>query len=115
MRRKPTFRASAATLPICLTAFLGERFSKKGRNPSDDYRYTRPCFGPDGVMGVQGRFIISPRRARARRRQLMQSEKPTKLVHWFTEECNNIIHRQMKLFPGKWIGVCALPQTAGDP
>jgi OH-DDVA meta-cleavage compound hydrolase len=21
----------------------------------------------------------------------------------------------MKLFPGKWIGVCALPQTAGDP
>jgi OH-DDVA meta-cleavage compound hydrolase len=45
----------------------------------------------------------------------MQSEKPAKLVHWFTEECNNIIHRQMKLFPGKWIGVCALPQTAGDP
>ena len=45
----------------------------------------------------------------------MQSEKPAKLVHWFTEECNNIIHRQMKLFPDKWIGVCALPQTAGDP
>jgi predicted TIM-barrel fold metal-dependent hydrolase len=45
----------------------------------------------------------------------MQSEKPARLVHWFTEECNNIVHRQMKLFPGKWIGVCALPQTAGDP
>ncbi len=54
--------------------------------------------------------LISPRPF-----QLMQSEKPTKLVHWFTEECNNIIHRQMKLFAGKWIGVCALPQTAGDP
>jgi predicted TIM-barrel fold metal-dependent hydrolase len=54
--------------------------------------------------------LISPRPF-----QLMQSEKPTKIVHWFTEECNNIIHRQMKLFPGKWIGVCALPQTAGDP
>jgi predicted TIM-barrel fold metal-dependent hydrolase len=54
--------------------------------------------------------LISPRPF-----QLMQSEKPTKLVHWFTEECNNIIHRQMKLFPGKCIGVCALPQTAGDP
>ena len=45
----------------------------------------------------------------------MQSEKPAKLVHWFTEECNNIIYRQMKLFPGTFIGVCALPQTAGDP
>jgi hypothetical protein len=54
--------------------------------------------------------LISPRPF-----QLMQSEKPARLVHWFTEECNNIIHRQMKLFPGKWIGVCALPQTAGDP
>ncbi len=54
--------------------------------------------------------LISPRPF-----QLMQSEKPAKLVHWFTEECNNIIHRQMKLFAGKWIGVCALPQTAGDP
>jgi OH-DDVA meta-cleavage compound hydrolase len=54
--------------------------------------------------------LISPRPF-----QLMQSEKPAKLVHWVTEECNNIIHRQMKLFLGKWIGVCALPQTAGDP
>jgi predicted TIM-barrel fold metal-dependent hydrolase len=54
--------------------------------------------------------LISPRPF-----QLMQSEKPAKLVHWFTEECNNIIHRQMKLFPGKFVGVCALPQTAGDP
>ena len=54
--------------------------------------------------------LISPRPF-----QLMQSEKPAKLVHWFAEECNNIIYRQMKLFPGKWIGVAALPQTAGDP
>ena len=54
--------------------------------------------------------LISPRPF-----QLMQSEKPAKLVHWFTEECNNIIYRQMKLFPGTFIGVCALPQTAGDP
>src|SRR6266576_2430891 len=37
--------------------------------------------------------LISPRPF-----QLMQSEKPAKLVHWFAEECNNIIHRQIKLF-----------------
>ena len=54
--------------------------------------------------------LISPRPF-----QLMQSEKPAKLVQWFTEECNNLIHRQMQLFPGLFIGVCALPQTAGDP
>ncbi|HXV82697.1 MAG TPA: amidohydrolase family protein [Candidatus Binatia bacterium] len=54
--------------------------------------------------------LISPRPF-----QLMQSEKPAKLVHWFAEECNNIIYRQMKLFPNTFIGICALPQTAGDP
>jgi len=54
--------------------------------------------------------LISPRPF-----QLMQSEKPAKLVHWFAEECNNIIARQMKLFPDTFLGVCALPQTAGDP
>ena len=37
--------------------------------------------------------LISPRPF-----QLMHSEKPAKLVHWFTEECNNIIHRQTKTF-----------------
>ena len=54
--------------------------------------------------------LISPRPF-----QLMQSERPAKLVQWFAEECNNIIHRQMKLFPEKFIGVAGLPQTAGDP
>lgn len=54
--------------------------------------------------------LISPRPF-----QLMQSEKPAKLVHWFAEECNNIIARQMKLFPGTFLGVCALPQAAGEP
>lgn len=54
--------------------------------------------------------MISPRPF-----QMMQSEKPSFLVHWFTEEVNNIIHRQCQLHPDKWIGVCGLPQTAGDP
>ncbi|MBM4262402.1 MAG: amidohydrolase [Deltaproteobacteria bacterium] len=54
--------------------------------------------------------LISPRPF-----QLMHSEKPARIVQWFTEECNNIIHRQMKLFPNTFLGVCGLPQTAGDP
>lgn len=47
--------------------------------------------------------------------QLMHSQKPSRLVHWFTEECNNIIHRQTKIFPDTFVGVCGLPQAAGDP
>lgn len=46
---------------------------------------------------------------------LMHSEKPGKLVHWFAEECNNMIYREMKLFPDRFVGVGALPQVAGDP
>ncbi len=71
--------------------------------------------GPKGHLDALKAYgtdvqLISPRPF-----QLMQSEKPAKLVHWFTEECNNLIHRQMQLFPGLFIGVGALPQTAGDP
>jgi OH-DDVA meta-cleavage compound hydrolase len=54
--------------------------------------------------------MISPRPF-----QLMHSQKPGRLVHWFTEECNNIIARQTQLLPNTFIGVAGLPQVAGDP
>ena len=54
--------------------------------------------------------MISPRPF-----QLMHSQKPGRLVHWFTEECNNIIARQTQLLPDTFIGVAGLPQVAGDP
>jgi OH-DDVA meta-cleavage compound hydrolase len=56
------------------------------------------------------RQLISPRPF-----QMMHSEKPAKIVHWLTEETNNIIHRQTQLFPDTFIGVAGLPQVAGDP
>ena len=31
---------------------------------------------------------------------MMHSEQPAKLVHWFTEETNNMIHRCCQMFPG---------------
>ena len=40
--------------------------------------------------------LISPRPF-----QLMHSEKPAKLVHWFAEECHNVIHRQTQMYPGQ--------------
>ena len=36
-----------------------------------------------------------------------------KLVHWFAEECHNIIHRQTQMYPNKFFGVASLPQVAG--
>ncbi len=47
--------------------------------------------------------------------QMMHSEKPGMLVHWFTEETNNIIARQTELLPDKFAPIAGLPQVAGDP
>jgi len=51
--------------------------------------------------------LISPRPY-----QMMHSESP-KLVGWFIEEVNNIIARQVKLYPNVFRGVCGLPQSPG--
>lgn len=47
--------------------------------------------------------------------QLMHSEKPAKLVQWFHEEVNNIIHRETQLYPDRFIGVAGIPTAAGEP
>lgn len=51
--------------------------------------------------------IISPRPY-----QMMHSEHP-KLVTSFMEETNDIIARQVTLFPKTFRGVCGLPQSPG--
>jgi OH-DDVA meta-cleavage compound hydrolase len=47
--------------------------------------------------------------------QMMHSAKPGRLVHWFTEETNNIIARSAQLMPDRFVPVAGLPQVAGDP
>jgi OH-DDVA meta-cleavage compound hydrolase len=42
--------------------------------------------------------------------QMMHSESP-RIVQWFTEEANNLIARQVKMFPKVFRGVCGLPQS----
>jgi predicted TIM-barrel fold metal-dependent hydrolase len=51
--------------------------------------------------------LVSPRPY-----QMMHSENP-RLVNWFMEETNNIIAKQMKLYPKVFRGVCGLPQSPG--
>lgn len=47
--------------------------------------------------------------------QSMHSEKPSRIVHWFTEEVNDMIAQQARLFPDTFRGVCGLPQVWNDP
>jgi OH-DDVA meta-cleavage compound hydrolase len=70
---------------------------------------------PDGHLELLARHgtdlqLISPRPF-----QMMHSEKPAKLVHWFTEEVNTLIARQCKLLPDRFVPVAGLPQAAGEP
>ncbi len=47
--------------------------------------------------------------------QMMHSEKPAKIVHYWTEATNNVIHRSCTLMPDRFFGVAGLPQAAGAP
>ena len=54
--------------------------------------------------------LVSPRPF-----QLMHSESPAKLVQWFHEEVNNIIHRETQLYSDRFIGIAGIPTVAGEP
>jgi predicted TIM-barrel fold metal-dependent hydrolase len=70
---------------------------------------------PVGHLDMMQRNGIDLQLVSPRPFQMMHSQKPARLVHWFTEETNTIIHRQTSLLPDKFIGVCGLPQAAGEP
>jgi 4-oxalmesaconate hydratase len=47
--------------------------------------------------------------------QLMHSEKPEKIVHWWVQANNDAIAMSVKAAPDRYRGVAALPQSAGVP
>jgi len=47
--------------------------------------------------------------------QLMSSEQPGEIVHWWVEENNELVARTCALFPGTFGAVGALPQVYGEP
>ncbi|MFO7276203.1 MAG: amidohydrolase family protein [Pseudomonadota bacterium] len=70
---------------------------------------------PDGHLQLLEKHgtdlqLISPRPY-----QMMSSLKPARLVHWFCEEVNTLIHRQCQLLPDTFIPIAGLPQAAGEP
>jgi OH-DDVA meta-cleavage compound hydrolase len=73
--------------------------------------------GPGGRLGHlpymdllgHDMHLISPRPYQA-----MSSERPVKIVQWFTEETNELIYRHTQLFPDRFVGIAGLPQVAGE-
>jgi OH-DDVA meta-cleavage compound hydrolase len=80
----------------------------------DDVREAldKPVFGGSSHLGQLKEVgtdlqLISPRPY-----QMMTSEHP-RLVSWFVEETDNIIAKQVQLYPNTFRGVCGLPLTPG--
>ena len=61
------------------------------------------------AVGTDVQFI-SPRPF-----QLMHSEKPSRIVHWWAEANNNVIAQTLKIAPTRYRGMAGLPQCAGEP
>jgi predicted TIM-barrel fold metal-dependent hydrolase len=70
---------------------------------------------PVGHLDMMAKNRIDLQMISPRPFQMMHSAKPARLVHWFTEETNNIIARNVALFPDRFVGVAGLPQIAGAP
>ena len=77
--------------------------------------------GGTGGAGTRGHLVymdelgtdvqlISPRPF-----QMMHSESPPKIVQWFIEACNNVIHTETEIWPERFIGIAGLPQVADEP
>ncbi|MFV0375172.1 amidohydrolase family protein [Microbacterium sp.] len=99
-------------------SLLAARGSHGGKPPkiSDDallasYQAPHPSFGNVSHMhhldhaGIDLQ-LLSPRPFHA-----MHSERPTRIVEWFTAETNELIHRAVKLMPGRFGGIAGLPQS----
>ena len=99
-------------------SLLGHRGSHGGKPPviSDDelrqsYLSPHASFGNISHMEhITGAGIdlqlLSPRPFQA-----MHSERPAKIVEWWTAETNNLIQRATELFPGQFAGIAGLPQS----
>ena len=42
---------------------------------------------------------------------MMHSHEPEKIVHWFIEQANDVIAKQVAAYPDVFTGVAGLPQA----
>src|ERR1041384_6690555 len=104
------------TAPDSLYVYKAQIISHRGGHGrggnlanADDVREAlhKPVFGGSSHLAQLKEVgtdiqLISPRPY-----QMMTSESP-KLVQWLTEETNNIIAKQVEMYPGRFRGVCEI-------
>ena len=72
-------------------------------------------FGPYSHLDYLNKIGTNLQAISPRPFQMMHSEKPAKIIQWFHEEVNNVIHREVQLYPDRFFGIAGLPQPAGEP
>lgn len=82
----------------------------KGSAGVSDERLARSAAENVAIMDSVGTDVqlLSPRPY-----MLMHSEQPVRIVRYWVEENNDLIARTVRLYPQRFRGVCALPQTPG--
>ena len=100
-----------------LLAHRGWHGPSKVQMTDDEIRaaLNKPEIGPKGHLEMLEEHGIDVQLISPRPWHLMHSERPEKLIHWFVEECHDLIYRQTQLYPGLFFGIAALPQCAGEP
>lgn len=77
--------------------------------------FTRREMAPYGHLECLARAGVDMQLLSPRPFQLMHSEEPKKLVHWYVGLVNDIIAQECALYPDKFVGVAGLPQTGDSP
>jgi OH-DDVA meta-cleavage compound hydrolase len=100
-----------------LLSHRGEHGRKIGEITDEEILFyaNKKEMAPCGHLDMLDRVGTNLQMLSPRPFQMMHSAKPGRLVHWFTEETNNLIARTVKLLPDRFIGIAGLPQVAGDP
>jgi predicted TIM-barrel fold metal-dependent hydrolase len=101
--------------PLALYAYQAQLiasrgFHGKGRVQTSDDEVVEAAAGHVELLGRMGidRQLISPRPF-----ALMHSHEPAKIVHWFIEQANDVIAKQVAAYPDVFSGVAGLPQSPG--
>src|SRR5262245_17370433 len=101
--------------PLALYAYQAQLiasrgFHGKGPLQTSDDEIVEAAAGHVELLGRMGidRQLISPRPF-----ALMHSHEPAQIVHWFIEQANDVIAKQVSAYPDVFSGVAGLPQSPG--
>ncbi|GKY89942.1 amidohydrolase family protein [Sinisalibacter aestuarii] len=107
-------------LPAWKASLLSHRGAHGQKRPSfteDEIRtaFTRVEMAEYGHIECLDRAGVDHQLLSPRPFQLMHSEEPKQLVHWYVSVVNDLIAQQCALYPGRFTGIAGLPQTGDSP